>query len=235
MAVTLAQIIADAKDLADLNNNPVVSEQTWRTWVNRGQESLYRLLVAKAPSRFHASAPFTLAGGVGGNTVAVAANFRQLREGGVTRDPDVPAMRRTLRRYAFGERDAQGALRAWGYGAELGYDIQADGTGATIIIIEPAPTAGGNYAYYYVRGPVTWATNGSGDAVTIDVIFEPYVDYIAHWAAIKGAIKDESTEAAAALKLDLRDIADEIMVNFDDSADPGVIYDVYRTGGVYRR
>lgn len=231
---TLAEIVTDAKSLADLASNPIVGDPNWRRWVNQGQERLYRLLVGKAPGRFHASVSFVLTG-AGGNTTPVAASFRQLREGGVTKDPAVPSQRRTLRRYAFGERDAQGALPSLGYGAELAYDLQADGTGATIIVVEPAISCAGNYAYYYLRGPVAWATDGSQDATAIDPIFLPYVDFIAHWAAVKGLLKEDSTETAAAVKADLRDLQQEILETFDDSADPGVIYDVYRVGGVYWR
>lgn len=231
---TLAQLLADAKDVADLVNNPIVSDPTWRRWANQGQERLYRLLVTKSPARFHAAVSFTLTG-LGGNTTSLAADFRTLRDSGVTKDPTVPALRRTLRRFSFGERDAQGGLPSWGYGAELAYDIQADNTGAAIIVVEPASSCAGNYAYYYLRGPVAWATDGSQDTKNIDVIFDPYVDYITTWMAIKGLMKEESTETAAQLKGDLNVLADEILANFNDSADPGVIVDVTRVGGIYWR
>src|SRR5829696_5014105 len=158
MATPLSAIMLDAKDLADLLNNTLVGDPTWRRWANQGQERLYRLLVTKAPARFHKSASFTLTG-VGGNTVALAADFRQLREGGVTRNPSVPGSRQTLRRFPFGERDAQGILPAWGSGRELAYDIQGAASGATLVI-EPASLCAGSYAYYYLAGPTPWATDG---------------------------------------------------------------------------
>ena len=229
MATPLSAIMTDAKDLADLLNNPVVADPTWRRWANQGQERLYRLLVMKAPARFHKSSTFTLTG-VGGNTVALAADFRSLREQWVTKDPTVPAMRRSLLQFNFGARDAQGQLPAWGFGRELAYDIQAGN-----IVVEPAVNCAGNYAYYYLAGPVAWATDGSQDSTNIATVLEPYADYVAHWMAIKGALKDESYEAARGLKEDYGDLREEILAEFNDSSDPATIVDVDDTGGGWRR
>jgi hypothetical protein len=227
VATTLAQIMVDAKDLSDLVSNPIVSDPTWRRWINQGQERLYRLLVTKAPARFHKSATFTLTG-LGGNTVALASDFRQLREGGVTKDPTVPSLRHTLRRFSFGERDAQGQLPAWGAGRELAYDIQGGN-----IVVEPEILSAGNYAYYYLVGPVAWATDGSQDSTAIAAVFGSYVDFIAHWAAIKGLTKEESTETAQVLKADLRDLAEEIQAEFNEGSDPATIIDVAQVGGIF--
>lgn len=224
MAVPLSAIMLDAKDLADLLNNTAVGDPTWRRWANQAQERLYRLLVMKAPARFHKSASFTLTGSV--NTVALAADFRSLRQRGVTKDPTVPGSRRTLNHFNFGERDAQGALPAWGYGRELAFDIQAGN-----IIVEPANLAAGNYAYYYLAGPVAWLTDGTQDNVNIATVLEPYVDYVAHWMAIKGAMKDENYELVSDLKADWGDMRDEIQAEFNDSSDPATIIDVDQVGG----
>jgi hypothetical protein len=227
VATTLAQIMSDAKDLADLVSNPIVGDATWRRWINQGQERLYRLLVVKAPARFHSSASFTLTG-LGGNTVALASDFRHLREGGVTKDPTVPSLRHTLRRFSFGERDAQGQLPAWGAGRELAYDIQGSN-----IVVEPASLCAGNYAYYYLTGPVAWATDGTQDNTAIAAVFDPYVDFIAHWAAIKGLLKEESGETAQLLKADLKDMAEEIQAEFNEGSDPATIIDLAQVGGIY--
>lgn len=223
MATPLSQLLTEAKDLADLVGDPHVADVTWRQWANRGQERLYRLLVTKSPARFHKSASFTLTG-AGGNTVAVAADFRQLREGGVTKDPTVPSARRTLRQFNFGERDAQGVLPAWGFGRELCYDIQAGN-----LVVEPASLCAGNYAYYYLAGPVAWLTDGSQDATNIATVYEPYVDFIIHWMAIKGLGKEESSSVD--LRADLQAIADEIQAEFNESSDPATIIDIENTGG----
>jgi hypothetical protein len=227
MAVPLSEIMSDAKDRADLLNNTLVGDVTWRRWANRSVERLYRLLVTKAPARFHKSASFTLTGSV--NTVALAADFRQLRQRGVTKDPTVPGSRRTLNHYNFGERDAQGALPIWGYGREIAFDIQAGN-----IIVEPANIAAGNYAYYYLFGPVKWATNGTQDSVDIATVFEPYVDFVADCMAIKGLMKEESLDTAAELRRELfgpGGRVEEIQAEFSDSSDPATIIDVDQVGG----
>jgi len=229
MATPLSAIMLDAKDRADLLNNPVVGDPTWRRWANQAQERLYRLLVVKAPARFHKSASFVLTG-LGGNTVALAADFRQLREQGVTKDPTVPALRRALLQFNFGARDAQGQLPAWGLGRELAYDIQAGN-----IVVEPASNCAGNYAYYYLAGPVPWLTDGTQDGTNIATVLEPYVDYITQWMSILGAQKDESYELVQQLKTDWGDMRDEILAEFNDSSDPATIVDVDDTGGSWRR
>jgi len=225
MATPLSTIMLGAKDRADLLNNTIVGDPTWRRWINQGQERLYRALVVKAPARWHKSTTFTLTG-IGGNTVALATDFRQLREGGVTKDPSVPSSRRTLRQFNFGERDAQGVLPAWGSGRELAFDIQASN-----IVVEPASLCAGNYAYYYLAGPVAFATDGSGDSVNIATLIEPYVDFIETDAARKGALKDESYELAGELKIELQERLEEILAEFNDSSDPATIIDVDQVGG----
>jgi hypothetical protein len=224
MATTLAQLMTDAKDRADLLNNAIVADPTWRRWINQATENLYRLLTVKDPARFYKAAPFTLAGGTGGNTVALASDFRQLLPGGVTKDPGSQSMRRSLRRFNFAERDAQGRLPAWGTVRELAYDIQAGN-----IVIEPAVVSAGNYAYYYVAGPVPWLTDGSQDNTAIASVFEPYVDFIGTHTAIKGLTKDESDTAD--LRADLALIVESIQAEFNSVSDPSTITDVYATGG----
>ena len=227
MATPLSTIMLGAKDRADLLNNTVVGDVTWRRWANQAQERLYRMLVVKAPGRFHKAQTFTLTG-LGGNTVALAADFRSLREGGVTKDPSVPAARLTLRRYPFGERDARGQLMAWGFGRELAFDIQAGN-----LVVEPAILCAGNYAYYYLAGPVAWLTDGSQDNTNIAAVLEPYVDFVETDMAIKGALKDESYELAGSLKEEQRERMDEISAEFNDTSDPSTIIDVDNVGGTF--
>ena len=150
--------------------------------------------------------------------------LRQLREQGVTKDPTVPSARRTLRQFNFGERDAQGVLPAWGFGRELCYDIQAGN-----IVVEPASLCAGNYAYYYLAGPVAFDTTGAGDATNIATVFEPYVDFIVHWMGIKGLGKEESPSED--LRADLMAITEEILAEFNESSDPSTIIDIEQTGG----
>lgn len=223
MATPLSQIVLEAKDLADMLNNPVVAEPTWRRWINRGQDRLYRLLFSQEPGRFYTSANFTLTG-VGGNTVALAAGWRRVL--GVTKDPANQAARRTLRRFNFAQRDAQGSLPAWGAGRELRFDVQGSN-----IVVEPAQTCAGSYAYYYAAGPTPFATNGSDDAVNIASVFEPYVDFVATYTAIKALQKEESD--ASDMKQELEMLKQEIMDEFGSTSDPATIIDEQDTGGAY--
>jgi hypothetical protein len=145
VTTTLAQIMADGKDLCDLVGNPIVGDITWRRWINQGQERLYRLLVAKIPARFHKSVSFTLTG-VGGNTQALASDFRVLRPDGVTKDP---TNRRSAAPFA-GTPSASVTRRGL---AVVGLRRRAG-------VRHPGqqhrrrarPSCAGNYAYYYVHG-----------------------------------------------------------------------------------
>lgn len=229
MAVTLAEIVLDAKDRADLLNNTLVNDVTWRRWANQATERLYGNLVVKAPGRFHRSTSFTLSG-VGGNDAILAADFRQLREQGITKNPTSQSGRYSLRRFNFAARDAQGQMPPWGAGRELAYDIRGG-----LIVVEPASLCAGSYSYSYLAGPVKWLTDGSQDSVAIATVFEPYVDFIADLMAIKGLIKEESLDTAQSIKTDAGARLEEILAEFNDTSDPATIIDVDETGGGYYR
>lgn len=219
MAVPLSEILSGAKDLADFQNNNSVSDPTWRRWINQAQEELYRFLFRLAPSRFNATTTFTLAGGV--NTVALAAGWRRVF--GVTKDPASQSLRQSLRTFNFEERDAAGNAGPTSI-PERRYDIQANN-----LVIEPASYAAGNYAYYYTIGPTKFATDGTGDATPINAIFEPYVDFIEHRAAINTIGREESDTNN--LRANLQEIKDGIESEFGDSTEPSTIVDVAATGG----
>lgn len=219
MAVPLSEILSGAKDLADYQNNASVSDITWRRWINQAQEELYRFLFRLAPSRFNATVTFTLAGGV--NVVALAAGWRRVF--GVTKDPASQSLRQSLRTFNFEERDAAGNAGT-SMIPERRYDIQGNN-----LVIEPASYAAGNYAYYYTIGPTKFAIDGSQDATNINAIFEPYVDFIEHHAAIKALAREESDTNN--LRANLQEIKDGIEAEFGDSTEPATIVDVEATGG----
>ena len=224
MATTLAQLMEDAKDLADLKNNTLVSDPTWRRWANQGKERLYRLLVTKAPARFHREKNATLTG-VGDNAIPFDPDFRQLREQGITKDPDNQSLRTTIPPFGFAERDWQGRQPAWGVHRVLRYNIRGSEA-----VIEPAELAVGAFRYYYLTGPVVWATDGASDGSAIEAVYEPYVDFVTHCMAIKGLQKEESLDTAEALKRDLAGLIDEIQSEFNDNSDPATIIDVEDAG-----
>jgi hypothetical protein len=219
MAVTLGEVVSGAKDLADYQGNAAVSDITWRRWINQAQEELYRFLFRLAPSRFNATVTFTLAGGA--NSVALATGWRRVF--GVTKDPASQPLRQSLRTFNFEERDAAGNAGT-SMIPERRYDIQGNN-----LVIEPASYAAGNYAYYYTIGPTKFATDGSQDASTFNAIFEPYVDFIEHHAAIKALGREESDTGG--LRVNLQSIMDGIESEFGDSTEPSTIVDVEATGG----
>jgi len=219
VAVSLAEILSGAKDLADYQNNAAVSDITWRRWINQAQEELYRFLFRLAPSRFNATQTFTLSGST--NTVTLVAGWRRVL--GVTKDPSSQSLRQSLRKFNFEERDAAGNAGPTSI-PERRYDIQGNN-----LVIEPASYAAGNYAYYYTIGPTKFAFDGSQDALNINAIFEPYVDYIEHRAAVNTLGREESDTNN--LRANLQEIKDGIEGEFGASTEPDTIVDVEATGG----
>lgn len=173
MAVTLRELRDAAKDICDFVNDPNVGDPTWNRWINRGIEKLYRIIAPLGVGAFRQSWPVTLT--AASNLMAKPANFRRLV--GVSKDPTIPALRRSLRKYNEGERDSLGILGPLSY-REIG----------TNVAIEPANICAGNYAILYIAGP----TKLVADTDAIDSVFEPYVDYVETWAAIKALGKEES-------------------------------------------
>lgn len=170
--MTLLELRNAAKDLSDMVNSPEVADTTWNRWINDGIEKLWRLVTKTDVGGYQTFQNFTL---TATNTVALPTGFRRLL--GVTRDPGIAGQRRSLPKYNFGERDALGQ---WG---PLSYRI----IGQTLSI-EPAATAAGNYAMYYVSGPAVLALDGDA----IDTVLEQYDDYVTTWAAVKALGKEES-------------------------------------------
>jgi hypothetical protein len=212
MAVTCQNLIDAASDLSDQVNDPHVSPATWLRWANRGQEKLWRKLLPIVQEFYHSTQDFTLAGGIGaGCTVAYTAGTRVIR--GITKDPDNPALRTTLRTRNFEERDEQ-YLRT--------YDILG-----TNIVIQPFEYAAGVYRAYLVAGPTPFAV----PADPLDPQLEPFAEYIETYMAIKGHAKEESGNAD--LIQELKDIWEEIeAVALERKGDVGeTIVDVQRTGG----
>jgi hypothetical protein len=212
VAVTCQNLVDAASDLSDQVLDPHVANATWLRWANRGQEKLWRRLQPILKDFYHSTTDFTLAGGLGGGcTLAYPATARVIR--GVTKDPDNPALRTTIRLRNFEERDEQ-YLRT--------YDVLG-----TNVVIQPFEYAAGTYRLYWVGGPTPFA------ALTdvLDPQLEPYAEFIETYMAIKGHAKEESDNTD--LIQELKDIWTEIeSVALAREADVGeTIVDVQRTGG----
>jgi hypothetical protein len=107
---------------------------------------------------------------------------------------------------------------------ERRYDIQGNN-----LVIEPASYAAGNYAYYYTIGPTKFATDGTQDGTAINPIFEPYIDFIEHRAALNTIGREESDTSN--VRENLRQMREDIEADFGDSTEPSTIVDVAATGG----
>jgi hypothetical protein len=173
LAVPLSELRDAAKDLCDHQVDDNVGDPTWNRWINDGIEKLWRIVARLDAGVFQTSTNFTLT--AASNLQAKPATFRRLI--GVTRDPSVPGLRRSLPKYNFGERDSMGLLGPLSY-REIGTNIS----------IEPANICAGNYALYYIAGP----TKLTADVDVVDSVLEPYDDYVTTWAAIKALGKEES-------------------------------------------
>jgi hypothetical protein len=193
VAVTLQNLIDGASDLSDYVNNPAVSTATWTRWANRGIEKAYRLLFGVYPGHFQTGvSTTTIVGGAGGNTIARPATMRQLAH--VAKDATSPSLRRAIRRYNEGEKEAQGDL-AW----------RIEGAN---VVIEPFQYAAGTYTLYYVVGPTVLVN--VGDALDADLAFA--ADYVETYMAIKALDKEESDTAV--FRADLAAIAEELPMLF---------------------
>ena len=192
MAVTLLQMRNAAKDICDHVGDPNVSDPNWTTWLNDGIEKLYRIVMVRNSGAFQKFTDFTLT--AASNLQAKPADFRWHK--GVTQDPTIPSLRRSLPKYNFAERDSLGTLGPRSHRI-IGQNLS----------IEPFQLCAGNYRWHYVAGPTILAI----DTDVIDVVLEPYDDYPVTWACIKALVKEESDNRdlyaeLAALKVDIDEV-----------------------------
>lgn len=211
MPITGQDLIDGASDLADMVGDPHVATATWLRWANRAQDKLCRKLATLYQGWYVTTADFTLTGGANGDTFALPAAAQQVL--GITKDPDNPALRYTLHRRNFEERDEQ-YLRTY---AVIGQTID----------IQPFEYAAGSFRVYYVARPTALTVVGS----TLDTQLEPWVEYIETYMAIQAHGKEESDNTD--LKETLKEIWEEIEAeSMNRNAAAGeTIIDVDRTGG----
>jgi hypothetical protein len=187
MATTLADLRDGAKNLSDKSADDQVSDATWGTWVNQGIEALYRLITSANPDAFYTTADFTLAGGISGNAYSLPAAFRTLL--GLTLDPTTSG-RRNVPKFNFAERnDYTGPYPwSWGWGTYPTCRQRRYRVLARTITVEPYEFAAGNYRAHYRQGPTKLVADGD----TLDVVLEPFAEYVMCFAARKGLAVEES-------------------------------------------
>lgn len=211
MAVTLQNLIDGGSDLCDYVNNPGVSTTTWTRWANRGIERVYRIMLPLYPGLFQAAGTeAVIVGGVGGNTIPRPATWRQLVH--VAKDATNPSLRRAIRRYNEGEKEAQGDI-AW----------RIEGAN---VVIEPFQYAAGAYTLYGITGPTVLVN--PADAMDADLAFA--ADLVETYMAIRALDKEESDTRA--FRADLAEIADELPMLFASlsGTEPETIVDTEMTG-----
>lgn len=172
MPILGSDLIAGASDIADMVNDPHVSPTTWLRWANRGITKLCRKLSTLYGGFYLTPANFTLAGGAGGNTSPLPAGCRQVM--GVTKDPDNPALRMTLRPRQFDERDEQ-SRRTFDV---IGQNIE----------IQPFEFAAGTYRLYYIAAPTPLVATTD----PMDAQLEAYVEFVETYMAMMALGKEES-------------------------------------------
>lgn len=150
MAVTTAQLLALAKEAADLTDvEDYVTDATWVSWMQAAVNELHRLVTNKFKATYYRTFDFTLAGSTYQQTLP--ENFWRLR--GLTLDPDT-LRRRRIRPYNFAEGDdyrwnGSDLICPRAFAADRRYNV----LGSRLLQIEPQEHAAGSYRLYYVPKP----------------------------------------------------------------------------------
>lgn len=145
MSITTEQLIALAKEAADLTNvADYVTDATWVSWLNAGKDELHRLVTNKFKATYFRTFDFTLAAGE--SQVTLPANFWRLRL--LKIDPDTPR-RRTVRPYNLLDEDRylQSTLRNLDSWCQ---DRRYNLLGSRLLKIQAEENASGTYRAYYV-------------------------------------------------------------------------------------
>jgi hypothetical protein len=219
MGTTRADLIAQAKDLADMANTDFVEATTWNTWANDGIKALQRDVVSCFKDTFFRTENFTLSGSTYSHTLP--SDFQRVK--GVDIDADTPR-RRTVRRFNFQERNSYRYIGDFftpllnNVHPFLFYNV----VGSNILQIQPQERASGSFRLYYVPKPTLMATDGS----TLDPELEPYSEYVALFMAINAANKEESFDTANALQAKLNQIRQDMLTSLETDEGPATIVDV---------
>lgn len=237
---SLADLRYAAQLKADRVNSGTILPGDWNQWINGSAAALYRLLVQTYEDYQVSQYPFTLVGGVGGNTLSIGVGsglpaFDKLRHISrvVTQAGAMPVTYAPVLRcdslMQFDELSSATLFPIYAAFTAVKYMV----LGATIEI-RPAVQAGAQYLLYYIPSyqkllededtiDGTWmATNGIEEYIALDV-------------AAKAMIKEESLDTANLLLQQREAIKAEILAQFAQRDDnmPGRILDVRRARDNY--
>lgn len=150
MAVTTEELVALAKEAADLTNvTDYVTDAQWIAWLNAGVLELHRLVANKFKATYFREYDFTIAEGA--SSLALPSNFWRLT--GLDLDPDT-VRRREVRPYNFADRnrfrhETMRTVDPELFASDRAYSL----VGSSLLRLQPQEVAGGNYRLYYTPKP----------------------------------------------------------------------------------
>lgn len=210
MALSGQDLIDDARALADMEGSQFVTDTQFIVWANEAQEELVNVVQEAFGDHWFNTADTTIDNGgaiaLPSFDQAGASPFRKLL--GVSKDPGTP-MRRSLRRFNFGQRD--------GARAEVKYRQEG-----AALAIEPLESSAGTYRVYYQPAPTALV-----DATSfLDPILEQWRGFLSTTMAIKALIKAERDTSALDRRLARLRLQIQQMATTRDVGEPGTIAEV---------
>ena len=150
MSISTAQLIAQAKEGADLTNvADYVTLNQWVAWLNDGARELHRFVTNKFKATYYRTSDFVLSGST--SQVTLPTDFWRLK--GLDIDAGT-SRRREVRPYNFAERNRyrQNSLRDLStFATDRVYNL----VGSSILKIQAEEQASGAYRLYYTPKPAT--------------------------------------------------------------------------------
>lgn len=209
---TLALLRQAAKEEADKENDPSVTDPEWNRRVNEGYRTLWSLVRAADPEHFVARGTATVVSAVN-NFLSVTLGSNRMRQlwfvTGTTADDyeRVP-------RWNLEERALERAHKVVG------------GT----VYIYPASTAVGSYITWIETAFAELAADGS----TVDSRIQEWVEYIYLYAAFGGRDKEESDTSGLVARMQRLESEIVSLASDLDSGDPPRVVDVSNRSRVGR-
>lgn len=146
MGATLAQLLAKAKEAADLTNvSDYVTDATWIGWINDYIDELHRLVTNKFRATYYRTEDFTVADG--SSSIALPDRFWRLK--GLDIDADTQR-RRAVLPFNFPERNdyRRDYTHAFGpvpFCSDRFYNVAS----RSLLLLQPKEHASGAYRLYY--------------------------------------------------------------------------------------
>lgn len=218
MATTVASLILQAKNRADMVNSNFVKEDEWIRYIDNAWKELYDILVSKFEDYYTVSSTFSVASG--SSSYTLPTDFYKLR--GVDRSSggsDYFA----LKMFNFEDRNKRGVYTRYrGIEPMVKYRIMKDS-----LIFSPEDQAAGNYRLWYIpKAPDLTLTTDTIDGVN------GWEDYVFNAAAMKALAKEESDVSVVMAELAEINKRIEAMAQNRDTSQTERVTDV-ASGGYY--